>query len=564
MRQTGELVLAAGFATATGPREDNQDFGGVHLGTALERARHGVIAAVADGVSGGRAGRAAAELAVRALIEGFYEVPDTLGPARAMQMPLAAFNRWLHAQGRGETMANSATTLTALALRGRRAHLVHVGDSRAWRFSGGRLTCLTTDHVRQEPDLRHVLIRALGMEGELRLDHTTIELAEHDRLLLTTDGVHGPLSASRIAALLERQSSAEATAEDLVEAALKAGGRDNATALVIDVVRLPGPDHDGILAGLAGLPISDPPAPGVSIDGFRVERVLSEGRYAILTTAVDSEDGSKVVLKFPRPNALSARAVRLAFARELLLAQRVSSPYVLAAHPVRPERQTALYCVQPLLEGETMAARLGRGLPSLETALEAAVALTRGVAALHRLEVIHRDIKPENVILTAGGGLKLIDLGVARLPKVEDFLGEEIPGTPGYMAPEQFEGHAGDTLTDQFALGVTLYRWLTGKWPYGEQEAFQRPRFGRPPPPSRHRPEIPSWLDDAVLTAIQPDRDARFADVVELLRALEGGGPMLKVAKLRGRPLIERDPERFWQIVSTVLAIALIVSFATR
>ena len=564
MRQAGELVLAAGFATATGPREDNQDFGGVHLGTALERARYGVIAAVADGVSGGSAGRAAAELAVRALIEGFYAMPDTLGPARAMHMPLAAFNRWLHTQARGETMANSATTLTALSLRGRRAHLVHVGDSRAWRFSAGRLTCLTSDHVRPEPDLRHVLIRALGLEHELRLDHTTIELAEHDRLVLTTDGVHGPLSHGRIAAILERQASAEATAEELVEAALKAGGRDNATALVVDVVRLPEPDHDGILAGLTGLPVADPPPPGASIDGFRIERVLSEGRYAILLAAQDTEDGSKVVLKFPRPNALSTRAVRLAFARELLLAQRVSSPYVLAAYPVRPERQTALYCVQPLLQGETMAARLERGLPALDSALEAAVALTRGVAALHRLEVVHRDIKPENVMLTADGGLKLIDLGVARLPRVEDFHGDEIPGTPGYMAPEQFDGHAGDALTDQFALGVTLYRWLTGKWPYGEQEAFQRPRFGRPPPPSRHRPEVPSWLDDAVLTAIQPEREARFGDVVELLRALEGGGPMLKIAKLRGRPLIERDPERFWMIVSAVLAIALIASLAFR
>ena len=564
MRQAGELVLAAGFATATGPREDNQDFGGVHLGTALERARHGVIAAVADGVSGGNAGRAAAELAVRALIEGFYAMPDTLGPARAMHMPLAAFNRWLHTQARGETMANSATTLTALSLRGRRAHLVHVGDSRAWRFSAGRLTCLTSDHVRPEPDLRHVLIRALGLEHELRLDHTTIELAEHDRLVLTTDGVHGPLSHGRIAAILERQASAEATAEELVEAALKAGGRDNATALVVDVVRLPEPDHDGILAGLTGLPVADPPPPGASIDGFRIERVLSEGRYAILLAAQDTEDGSKVVLKFPRPNALSTRAVRLAFARELLLAQRVSSPYVLAAYPVRPERQTALYCVQPLLQGETMAARLERGLPALDSALEAAVALTRGVAALHRLEVVHRDITPENVMLTADGGLKLIDLGVARLPRVEDFHGDEIPGTPGYMAPEQFDGHAGDALTDQFALGVTLYRWLTGKWPYGEQEAFQRPRFGRPPPPSRHRPEVPSWLDDAVLTAIQPEREARFGDVVELLRALEGGGPMLKIAKLRGRPLIERDPERFWMIVSAVLAIALIASLAFR
>src|SRR5688572_11697624 len=282
MQFEGELVLAAGFATATGPREDNQDFGGVHIGSALERVRHGTIAAVADGVSGGNQGRAAAELAVRALVEGFYAVPDTLGPARAMQQPLAAFNRWLHAQARGHTMANSATTFTALALRGRRAHLVHVGDSRAWRYSGGRLTCLTSDHVRPERDLSHVLIRAIGLEAELRLDHMTIELAEHDRLVLTTDGVHAPLSAAKIAAILERQASAEATADELVEAALAAGGRDNATALVLDVVRLPAPEHDGILAGLTALPAIDPPPPGASLDGFRVERVMSEGRYAIL------------------------------------------------------------------------------------------------------------------------------------------------------------------------------------------------------------------------------------------------------------------------------------------
>lgn len=82
MRGSGELVVAAGFSSLTGPRADNQDFGGVHLGTALERARHGAVAAIADGVSGGREGRAAAELAVRALIEGFYAMPGTLGPDR--------------------------------------------------------------------------------------------------------------------------------------------------------------------------------------------------------------------------------------------------------------------------------------------------------------------------------------------------------------------------------------------------------------------------------------------------------------------------------------------------
>jgi len=564
VRDGGQLVLAAGFASAQGPREENQDFGGVHMGTELERARHGMIAAVADGVSGGKRGRVAAELAVRALIEGFYAMPDTLGPAKAMQASLRAYNRWLHGMGRGDDMENSATTFTALALRGRRAHLVHVGDSRAWRFAGGRLACLTADHVRSKPDLRHVLIRALGLEPELRLDHSTVELAEHDRLLLTTDGVHGPLGERRIAAILGQQTSAEATAEELVAAALAAGGKDNATAVVIDIVRLPAPDHEGILSGLAALPAVAPPQPGTSFDGFRIERVLSEGRYAILLVATDTEDGSAVVLKFPRPNALSDRAIRLAFARELLLAQRVSSPFVLAAHPVRPDRLTALYSVQPLLEGETMAERIERGVPPLKLGVEQAVRLTRAVAALHRLDVVHRDIKPDNVMLTSaknedGGGLKLIDLGVARLPRVEDFHSDEIPGSPGFMAPEQFAGNAGDELTDQFALGVTLYRWLTGQWPFGEQEAFQRPRFGRPTPPSRHRPEIPSWLDDVILTAIQPDREARFGDIIELLRALERGGS-LEVTPRRPLPLIERNPVRFWQLVSAGLALALALS----
>ena len=159
--------------------------------------------------------------------------------------------------------------------------------------------------------------------------------------------------------------------------------------------------------------------------------------------------------------------------------------------------------------------------------------------------------------------MKLIDLGVARLPRVEDFREAEIPGTPGYMAPEQFDGEPGDELTDQFALGVTLYRWFTGKAPFGEQEAFQRPKFASPVPPSVHRPEVPSWLDDAILTAIQPDRATRFSDAIGLLRALEGGGAIATRSRRR-LPLLQRNPVRFWQALSVALACALVASLLLR
>ena len=559
MSDEGELVLAGGFASQTGPRPDNQDFGGVHLGSALERWRHGSLAAVADGVSSGRAGRVAAELAVRSLIEGFYAMPDTLGPARKMKAPLQAYNRWLYTQGRGETLSSSATTFTACALRDRRADLVHVGDSRAWRFAEGRLTQLTTDHVRPEHDLSHVLVRAIGMEADLRLDHATIELAEHDRLLLTTDGVHSVLSDKRIAALLARRDSAEATAAELVETALRAGSGDNATALVLEVVRLPAPTYDFVFGGLENLPVIEPPAPGTSIDGFAIERLISESRYASLLAATDREDGGLVALKFPRPEVLSDRAIRLAFAREMLISQRVDSPFLLRSRPLRPGRQSALYGVQPLIDGESLEARIARGAVSITNGVAIAVKLTRAAAALHRLDIIHRDIKPENVMLAAEGGVQLIEFGVARLPRVEDFRPDEIPGTPGYMAPEQFTGNAGDVQTDIFGLGVTLYRLFAGEWPFGAQEAFQRPRFGRP----RHREDIPSWLDDAILTAIAPERSDRFEDAVGLLRRLEGGGRIAR-PKPGWQPLIERDPVRFWQLVSACMAAALILALVFR
>jgi serine/threonine protein phosphatase PrpC len=561
LKDGGRLDAAFGTASETGRRPDNQDFAGVYLATATEQARHGMIAAVADGVGGAKGGRIAAELAVRALIHGLYDQPDTIGVAAAAMRVMIPYNRWLCAMGRTESMAYAATTFTALVLKSRRGHVLHVGDSRAWHFRDGRLTLLTEDHCRSHPDQRHVLYRAVGIEDQLRLDHHEVLLAEHDRLLLTSDGVHGTLSHARLEKLLGQRGSAAGDAQEIVDAALGAGSQDNCSAIVIDIVGLPAPDLDAVAGEIAGLNIEAPPRTGDSVDGFRLNRLLSDGRYTRLFDAIDTVSGLRVVIKFPKPELLSEGGARSAFAREMLVGARVSSPFVGGVVAVSPERQTRLYGVQPFYDGITLEARLAR-IVSLREGLGIAVKLARGIAAVHKLDIVHRDVKPENVILTNDGGLKLIDLGVARLPRVEEFADSEIPGTPGYLAPEMFGGNAGDAATDQFALGVCLWRIFAGRFPYGEGEAFSRPRFGSIEPPSRYRTELPAWLDAILMRSVAVDPSERFGDIVELLRALEGGAAVARVSQ-RAIPLIERYPIRFWKVVAMALGIGLIVAIVT-
>jgi serine/threonine protein phosphatase PrpC len=550
-----------GFASKTGRRKANEDFAGALLGSELPEPRQEVVAAIADGIGGAKGGRTAAETAVRGFLDGFCDLPETMEVQRAGAKIVSALNAWINAMGRQDPdLAGLGCTFTALVLRGRVAHLLHVGDTRAYRLSGNRLTCLTTDHLRE--DGSRTLNRALGVEAEVRLDYSTQTVALHDRFMLCSDGVHGFLTEQSIAEILRDRSAPEDTANALVAAALDADSTDNCTALVLDVVALPTSGSADIFGAIQQLPVRPVPVAGETVDGFVLKALISDGRYSRLFGAEDEVEGGTVAIKFPKPQIASVEAYHAAFVREAWVGARVHNPSIGRVFELPPGRQTCLYTVMPLYQGELLERRLSRSPAlGLEEGRHITIALARAVAALHRAGIIHRDIKPDNVILEGNGSLKLIDLGVVRVPGLEEFPADAAPGTLAYMAPEMAEGETGNEATDIYALGVTMFRAFAGEYPYANADAISPPRRGRPLGLSTLRPDLPAWVEAALSRAIAIDPARRFHDMTEFALEMEAGTGRVPSGHLQPRTLYQRAPVQVWQGIAALLALALAASW---
>ena len=565
MAATSRLRVAAGFASEIGGRDENQDFAAA-CQEVLPR-HHGRVAAVADGVGGAKGGRVAAELAVRSFLDDYLGQSDALPPRKTAARALESINHWLYQQGqKDENLKGMSTCFTGLVVKGHRLHSFHVGDTRLYRLRDGELSLLTRDHKPEGAEDSHYITRAIGMEESVRIDYRVSDVAIHDRLLLSSDGVHGQLNHGQMSVILNARAAPDETARQLVSQALQAGGTDNATALVIDVVDLPPVTLEDLDAVFASLPIIAPPEVGAVVDGFKLEVMLADSPFSRVFRARDQQSPRDVLLKFPRDDTIGSEATaRAAFAREAWVASRVQHIWIGGVLTLAPRRQTCLYISQPFYVGETLEKRLLREKVGLEEGLDIALKLTKAIGALHRSGIIHRDIKPENVMVLPDGGLKLIDLGVARLPHLDGRRElEHVPGTASYRAPEMFDGNNGDEQTDIFALGVTLYRMFTGGgYPYGEIEPFVRPRLGKAEPLTVKRRDLPAWLENLILTAVAVDPAERFQDGFEMAYQLENGTLSAGPAA-RQRSWMEQHPEKLWQGIALVLFVGLVVVLAMK
>lgn len=548
------LQLSFAEASAIGPREENQDALRLVTPAADIAASKGFLFAIADGVSQCADGGLAARTTLQALALDYYATPQTWGVAQALDRLLLAQNRWLQANGGGLPLL---TTVSALVLRGQRFTLAHVGDCRVYRWHAEQLQRISEDHVWEQPGMQHVLKRALGLDQHLVLDFLDGELRAGECFVLLSDGVWATLGDTAIAAILRDQPDLDSAAQTLVNAAHLAGSQDNASALLVRVDALGEASIGDALIHLQQWPLPPPLKPGQRFEGWQVESLLGQSQQSLLYRVRDSQQQPWLLKTLPTGDDPAAAQALLS---EEWFLKRVAGRSFPEIHPATQRQH--LYYVMREYPGQTLAQLFStKGPLPIEQWRALAERLLRAAGMLHRRQILHRDIKPDNLLLAADGELRLLDFGLAYCPGLSADPSSTLPGTPSFIAPEAFNGELPTAQQDLYAVGVTLYYLATGHYPYGEIEAFQRPRFGVPVSAQRYRPDLPDWLGHSLERGIAADPAQRYETAEEWLLDLEQGER--RSLSLRPRPLLEREPLKVWRTLALISLLAnLLLLFA--
>ncbi|WLI14481.1 MULTISPECIES: bifunctional protein-serine/threonine kinase/phosphatase [Pseudomonas] len=549
------LQLSFAEHSAIGPREENQDALRLVTPAPALAASKGYLFAIADGVSQCADGGLAARSTLQALALDYYATPETWGVAQALDRLLLAQNRWLQANGGGQPLL---TTVSALVMRGRRFTLAHVGDCRVYRWHADTLQRVSEDHVWDQPGMQHVLKRALGLDQHLVLDFLDGELRLNESFVLLSDGIWAVLGDTAIAAILRDQPDLDSAAQTLVSAAHLAGSQDNASALLVRVDALGETSIGDALIHLQQWPLPPALKPGQTFEGWQVEGILGQSQQSLLYRVRDAQQQPWLLKTLPGALRDDHQAGQALLSEEWFL-KRVAGRHFPEVHTASQRQH--LYYVMREYSGSTLA-ELHERVATLPLAqwLDLAERLLRAVGILHRRQILHRDIKPENLLLGDDGELRLLDFGLAYCPGLSEDQACALPGTPSYIAPEAFRGDPPTPQQDLYAVGVTLYYLLTGHYPYGEIEAFQRPRFGVPVSASRYRPDLPEWIAQSLERAVAVAPDQRFETAEEWLLVLEQGER--RSLSVRPRPLLEREPLKVWRTLALVsLLVNLVLLF---
>jgi hypothetical protein len=287
------------------------------------------------------------------------------------------------------------------------------------------------------------------------------------------------------------------------------------------------------------------------IKHYELIRELGRGGMGQVFLARDLRLGRRVAIKFIDTQDSD---VRQRFVAEARATAQCSHENIVVIHDVDVHDDMP-YMVLEHLEGQTLG-NLIRGIKlPVGRVLQVAIPVAKALVRAHGMDIVHRDLKPDNIFVTSSGQVKVLDFGIAKVLKGEDGVrpamiphdsGEisgltqegTIVGTPAFMSPEQFGADAVDHRTDIWALGVILYRMLTGKHPLGNTKDLRHlyakvVDLDDPVKNIREIAELPPALASIIDRCLTKKKADRWSSAAELLQALTTLRPDQAAAKLR-------------------------------